>query len=45
VRASGHHPQTTGKVERWHRTMKGEVELVVHMSPDELRRAIGEFVD
>lgn len=45
VRARGHHPQTIGKVERWHRTMKDEVELVVHMSPDELWRAIGQFVD
>jgi transposase InsO family protein len=44
VQARGHHPQTLGKVERWHRTMKDEVELVVHMSPDELRAAIGEFV-
>jgi transposase InsO family protein len=44
VRARGHHPQTIGKVERWHRTMKDEVELVVHMSPDELRAAIGELV-
>jgi transposase InsO family protein len=44
IRARGHHPQTIGKVERWHRTMKDEVTLVVHMSPDELRGAIGEFV-
>jgi len=45
VRARGHHPQTIGKIERWHRTMKDEVELVVHLSPDELRAAIGESVD
>jgi len=45
LRARGHHPQTIGKIERWHRTMKDEVELVVHLSPDELRSAIGEFVD
>jgi len=45
IRGRSHHPQTTGKMERWHRTMKDEVELVVHLGPDELRRAIGEFVD
>jgi hypothetical protein len=28
-----------------HRTMKDEVTLIVHTSPDELRAAIGRFVD
>ncbi|UCH35911.1 MAG: transposase [Armatimonadota bacterium] len=45
IRARGHHPQTIGKVERWHRTMKNEVTLVLYMSPEELRRALGEFVE
>jgi hypothetical protein len=45
LRAKAHHPQTIGKMERCHRTVKGEVTLVVHTSPDQLRAAIGAFVD
>jgi putative transposase len=45
IRTRSHHPQTTGKIERMHRTMKDEVALIVHTSPDELRAAIGRFVD
>jgi len=45
LRAKAHHPQTIGKVERWHRTMKDEVTLVVHTSPDQLWEAISRFVD
>ncbi len=43
--AKAHHPQTIGKLERWHRTMKDEVTLVVHTSPAQLREAISRFVD
>lgn len=45
IRARAHHPQTNGKIERMHRTLKDEVTLIVHTSPDELRAAIGRFVD
>lgn len=45
IRTAPHHPQTTGKTERYHRTLKNEVTLVVHLSPDELRAAIAQFVD
>jgi len=45
LRAKSHHPQTIGKLERYHRTVKGEVTLVVHLSPDQLREAIRRFVD
>jgi putative transposase len=45
LRARAHHPQTNGKIERWHRTAKAEVTLIVHTSPDELREAIGRFVN
>ena len=45
LRAKAQHPQTIGKVERWHRTMKGEVTLVVHTSRDQLREALSRFVD
>ena len=44
LRAAAHHPQTIGKIERMHRTLKGEVTLVVEVSPDRLRRAIARFV-
>jgi putative transposase len=45
IRTRPHHPQTTGKMERCHRTVKDVVTLVVHTSPDELRAAIAAFVD
>ena len=45
TRARSHHPQTTGKMERCHRTVKDVVTLVVHTSRDELRAAIAAFVD
>jgi putative transposase len=44
LRTRAHHPQTNGKIERMHRTLKDDVTLVVRMSPDELRAAIAQFV-
>jgi len=44
LHARAHHPQTIGKIERWHRTLKDVVTLVVHLSPDQLRQAIAKFV-
>ena len=44
IRARAHHPQTNGKIERCHRTVKEYVTLIVHMSPDQLREAIRRFV-
>jgi len=43
--ASSHHPQTIGKIERWHCTRKDDVTLMVHLSPDQLRAAIAAFVE
>jgi transposase InsO family protein len=45
IRTRPHHPQTTGKMERCHRTIKDVVTLVIHTSPDELEAAITAFVD
>lgn len=45
IRTAPHHPQTTGKTERYQRTLKDAVTLVVHLSPDELRAAIAQFID
>lgn len=39
------HPQTQGKIERYHRTMKNIVKLDNYYSPEELVQAIEEFVD
>lgn len=38
------HPQTQGKIERYHRTMKNVVKLDVYYSPEELERAMDTFV-
>jgi transposase InsO family protein len=45
VRGKPHHPQTQGKIERYHRTMKNIVRLEHYYSPEELKRKITEFVD
>jgi len=42
--ASPYHPQTNGKVERYHRTIKGEINLVPYGMPGELKEAIGAFI-
>jgi len=38
------HPQTQGKIERYHRTMKNVVKLDNYYSPEDLGKAIAEFV-
>lgn len=43
--ASPYHPQTNGKIERYHRTIKGEVNCVPYDMPSELREAIRAFVE
>jgi putative transposase len=45
IRCSPHHPQTNGKLERFHETRKARVNLLVYSSPEELRRAIAEFIE
>jgi putative transposase len=39
------HPQTQGKIERYHRTMKNVVKLEHYYSPEELERSLAQFVD
>jgi putative transposase len=39
------HPQTQGKIERYHRSMKNVVKLQNYYCPDELEKTIGEFVN
>lgn len=43
-RGRPYHPQTQGKIERYHRTMKNEVKLHHYYSPSELESAIGKFI-
>jgi hypothetical protein len=38
------HPQTQGKIERYHRTMKNVVKLDHYYAPEELQNALEKFV-
>ncbi|MBI3668447.1 MAG: transposase [Acidobacteria bacterium] len=42
---SPHHPQTNGKLERFHQTLKARVNLLVYTSPEQLRAAMAEFIE
>jgi putative transposase len=45
ITAAPFHPQTNGKIERYHRTVKGEINRVPHEMPDELKEAIRGFIE
>ena len=45
VRGAPHHPQTQGKIERWHQTLKNRVLLENYYLPGDLERQINAFVD
>lgn len=45
TRGAPYHPQTQGKIERYHRTMKNVVKLEHYYMPGELENAIAQFVD
>jgi len=44
IRGRVRHPQTQGKIERYHRSMKNVIKLDVYRSPMELERALQKFV-
>jgi putative transposase len=45
ILAAPFHPQTNGKIERYHRSIKGELSLLPYEMPSQLERAITDFVD
>jgi putative transposase len=46
VRTSPFYPQSNGKIERWHQSLKGEcVRPGVPLSIDDARRLVGRYVD
>ncbi len=45
VRGAPYHPQTQGKIERWHQTLKNRILLENYYLPGDLRRQIYAFVD
>lgn len=44
VHGRPNHPQTQGKIERYHRTMKNVVKLDNYYAPEELEKALEKFV-
>lgn len=45
IRGRACHPQTQGKIERYHRTMKNVVKLDNYFIPEELIKSVGAFVE
>jgi RNA-directed DNA polymerase len=45
IRCAPHHPQTNGKIERFHETLKARLNLLVYTSPEQLRAALAEFIE
>ena len=44
-RGAPYHPQTQGKIERWHQTLKNRILLENYFLPGDLEAQIGAFVD
>jgi len=45
VRGAPNHPQTQGKIERWHQTLKNRVLLENYYLPGALEQAVDAFVE
>src|SRR6478609_5089237 len=45
VRGAPNHPQTQGKIERWHQTLKNRIRLENYYLPGDLKAYIGRFVE
>ena len=44
VRGAPSHPQTQGKIERWHQTLKNRILLENYYLPGDLEAEIGAFI-
>ena len=44
VRSAPYHPQTQGKIERWHQTLKNRILLEHYYLPGDLERQVAAFV-
>jgi putative transposase len=45
IKKCPYHPQTQGKIERWHQTLKNRILLNNYYLPGDLERQIGAFVE
>jgi transposase InsO family protein len=45
IRGAPRHPQTQGKIERWHQTLKNRILLEHHYLPGDLEAQVGAFVE
>ena len=46
VRTSPYYPQSNGKIQRWHKSLKGEcIRPGTPLTPEDARRLIQEYVD
>jgi len=45
IRGAPRHPQTQGKIERWHQTLKNRILLEQYYLPSELEAQVGAFVE
>jgi putative transposase len=45
VRGAPYHPQTQGKIERWHQTLKNRILLENYHLPGDLERRISAFIE
>jgi len=45
IRGAPYHPQTQGKIERWHQTLKNRILLENYFLPGDLEAQIGTFIE
>ena len=44
ILASPYHPQTNGKIERYHKSLKSKVKLHIYGCPNDLKAEVGKFI-
>jgi putative transposase len=45
IRGAPRHPQTPGKIERWHQTLKNRILLEHYDLPGDLKEQVGAFIE